>query len=59
MFFFGLFREGSDFLDRDKEILALAQPHLANAPRLAIARVGDPLWPDLLQAGASLRASAS
>ena len=35
--FFGLFREGL-FRAEDKELLALAQPHLANARRLAIAQ---------------------
>lgn len=35
--FFGLFREGL-FRAKDKEMLALAQPHLANARRLAMAQ---------------------
>lgn len=35
--FFGLFREGL-FQAADKDLLALAQPHLANARRLAIAQ---------------------
>lgn len=41
--FFGLFREGL-FHAEDKELLALAQPHLANARRLAMAQsaVHDP-----------------
>lgn len=37
-FFFGLFRAGHDFVERDKELLALAQPHLANARALVLAQ---------------------
>ena len=36
--FFGLFRGGGRFRAREKELLALGQPHLANARRLALAQ---------------------
>jgi DNA-binding CsgD family transcriptional regulator len=35
--FLGLFRAGGDFSRSEKELLALAQPHLANARQLALA----------------------
>ena len=37
-FFLGLFRARIEFVARDKELLALAQPHLANARHLALAQ---------------------
>lgn len=37
-FFLGLFRARIEFVARDKELLALAQPHLANVRRLALAQ---------------------
>jgi DNA-binding CsgD family transcriptional regulator len=37
-FFLGLFRAQIEFVARDKELLALAQPHLANVRRLALAQ---------------------
>ncbi len=49
--FLGLFRGGADFSLRDKELLAQAQLHLANARHLAMACTAArevPLSPDLL-----------
>ena len=50
--FFGLFRAGGDFTPREKELLALAQPHLANLRGLASALTAArelPLEPGLFE----------
>ena len=50
--FFGLFRAGGDFSAREKELLALAQPHLANLRQLAFALTAArslPLEPGLFE----------
>lgn len=49
-FFLGLFRAQVEFVARDKELLALAQPHLANVRYLALAQrdvEGVPPSPEL------------
>jgi DNA-binding CsgD family transcriptional regulator len=52
--FFGLFRERMDFDESDTEILALSQPLLASARRLAAAQTAAadvPVTPDLFESG--------
>lgn len=48
--YLGLFRAGGEFRSREKELLRLSQPHLANARNLALAHSSSldvPLTPDL------------